>query len=72
MRFHDHVSLAVAWVEMASEAEMTRVFPDPEAAAMPPFGSLCHVRTLVHESLAEDEEIIFERHNHEESHSHGL
>jgi Ala-tRNA(Pro) deacylase len=55
------------WVEMASEAEMTRIFPDSEVGAMPPFGSLYHVRTLVDESLAEDEEIVFEGHNHEEA-----
>ena len=34
---------------------------------MPPFGSLFHVRTLVDESLAEDDEIVFEGHNHEEA-----
>src|SRR5207248_496939 len=55
------------WVEMASEAEMTRVFPDTEVGAMPPFGSLYHVQTLVDESLAEDDEIVFEGHNHEEA-----
>ena len=55
------------WVEMASEAEMTRVFPDCDTVAMPPFGSLYHLQTLVDESLAEDEEIIFEGHNHEEA-----
>jgi Ala-tRNA(Pro) deacylase len=55
------------WVEMASEAEMTRVFPDMDVGVMPPFGSLYHVRTLVDEALAEDEEIVFEGHSHEEA-----
>jgi Ala-tRNA(Pro) deacylase len=55
------------WVEMASEGEMMRVFPDCEVGAMPPFGSLYHVQTLVDESLAQDEEIVFEGHNHEEA-----
>jgi Ala-tRNA(Pro) deacylase len=55
------------WVEVASEGEMTRVFPDCETGAMPPFGSLYNVQTLVDESLAEDEAIVFEGHNHEEA-----
>lgn len=46
--------------EMASEEEMDRLFPDCERGAMPPFGSLYELPTIVDESLAEDEEIVFE------------
>jgi Ala-tRNA(Pro) deacylase len=55
------------WVDLASEAEMDRVFPDCERGAMPPFGSLYHLSTLVDESLAQDEEIVFEAQTHEEA-----
>ena len=54
-------------VDLASEAEMERIFSDCERGAMPPFGSLYHVQTLVEESLAEDEEIVFEGQDHEQA-----
>src|SRR5437868_2607217 len=54
-------------MEMATEDEMERVFPDCERGAMPPFGSLYQLPTLVDESLAEDEQIVFEGQNHEEA-----
>jgi Ala-tRNA(Pro) deacylase len=54
-------------VEMASEEEMDRLFPDCERGAMPPFGSLYHLSTLVDESLTKDELIVFEAHNHEDA-----
>ena len=53
--------------ELASEAEMGRLFPDCETGALPPFGSLYHVQTLVDDSLAEDERIVFEGQNHQEA-----
>jgi Ala-tRNA(Pro) deacylase len=55
------------WVEVAGEAEINRVFPDCEVGAMPPFGSIYHVQTLVDEKLAEDDQIVFEGQNHEEA-----
>jgi Ala-tRNA(Pro) deacylase len=54
-------------VEMASEAEMGRVFSDCEPGAMPPFGSLYHLRTIVDDSLAADEQIVFEGQTREEA-----
>jgi Ala-tRNA(Pro) deacylase len=54
-------------VEMASEAEMDRLFPDCERGAVPPFGSLYHLDTWVDESLAADERIVFDAHNHEDA-----
>jgi Ala-tRNA(Pro) deacylase len=59
--------LGSEWVEMASETEIEQLFPDCERGAMPPFGSLYHLQTLVDESLAEDDRIVFEAHNHEEA-----
>src|SRR5438876_5346675 len=54
-------------LEMAGEGEMDRLFPDCEVGAIPPFGSFYHLPTLVDESLAEDEKIVFEAQSHEEA-----
>lgn len=47
-------------VGLAGETEMDLLFPDCERGAMPPFGSLYHIPTVVDESLAMDDEIVFE------------
>ncbi len=54
-------------VEMANEDEMERLFPDCERGALPPFGSLYQMPTLVDDSLAEDEQIVFEGQTHEDA-----
>lgn len=54
-------------IDLASEAEMDRLFPDCERGAVPPFGSLYNLPTWVDQSLLEDEEIVFEAQNHEEA-----
>jgi Ala-tRNA(Pro) deacylase len=59
--------LGDAHVEMANEEDMDRVFLDCERGAMPPFGSLYQMPTLVDEALAEDDQIVFEGQNHEEA-----
>lgn len=59
--------LGEARVGLATEDEVERLFPDCERGAVPPFGSLYHMPTVVDESLAADEEIVFEGQNHEEA-----
>jgi Ala-tRNA(Pro) deacylase len=54
-------------VELASEEDMDRLFPDCERGAVPPFGSLYQVPTLMDDSLAEDESIVFEGPDHEQA-----
>jgi Ala-tRNA(Pro) deacylase len=54
-------------VGLASETEMDLLFPDCERGAIPPFGSLYHIPTVVDESLAMDDEIVFEGQNHQEA-----
>ncbi|HEY8504993.1 MAG TPA: YbaK/EbsC family protein [Gemmataceae bacterium] len=54
-------------VWLATEEEMDKLFPDCERGAMPPFGSMYHLPTLMDEALAADEEIVFEGQNHEEA-----
>jgi Ala-tRNA(Pro) deacylase len=60
------------WVELASEREMERLFPDCEPGAHLPFGSLYNIPTLMDDSLAEDQEIVFEGQNHEEAYRMSL
>ena len=54
-------------VEIASEDDMEKVFPDCERGAAPPFGSFYDVPTLMDETLAADEQIVFEGQTHEEA-----
>jgi len=54
-------------VELASEDEFEDLFPECELGAMPPFGNLYDMDTLVAESLTENEEIAFDGGTHKES-----
>jgi Ala-tRNA(Pro) deacylase len=54
-------------MELASEDDMQRLFPDCETGAMPPFGSLYQLPTVVDDSLAEDKEIVFENQTHDKA-----
>lgn len=53
-------------VELATEQEFEKLFPDCELGAMPPFGHFYDMDTLVAESLTEDEEIAFNAGTHKE------
>lgn len=46
-------------LELASETEFGDLFPGCEVGAMPPFGNLYDMDVYVAESLAEDDEIVF-------------
>ena len=54
-------------VELASEADIAEHCPDCEPGALPPFGSRYGMKTIVDESLAEDEDIVFEGNTHDEA-----
>ena len=60
-------ALGVSAVELATEEELAQHCPDCELGALPPFGSQYKMQTLVDEKLAEDDEIVFEGNNHNES-----
>ena len=51
-------------VRLATEAELTGLFPDCELGAMPPFGNLYKIPVYVDRSLTEDEEIVFQAGTH--------
>jgi Ala-tRNA(Pro) deacylase len=57
-------ALGATRVELASEPDLKRFFPDCEVGALSPFGSQYGMRTLVDASLTEDEEIVFESNAH--------
>ncbi len=52
---------------LATETEIGRLFPDCEMGAMPPFGNLYGMRTLVDRALAEGEHFFFNAGNHHEA-----
>lgn len=53
-------------VDLASEEEFKDLFPNCEAGAMPPFGSLWDMDVFVDEQLREDEQIAFNAGSHTE------
>jgi len=68
-----HVDLALlksetgaTTVDLATEDEFKERFPDCEAGAMPPFGSLYGMAVFVEESLSRDKEIAFNAGSHRE------
>lgn len=52
---------------LVHESELIRHFPDCEPGAVPPFGSLYGLPTIVDESLAEQAEIVFCGNRHREA-----
>jgi Ala-tRNA(Pro) deacylase len=52
---------------LATEMEMANLCPDCEIGALPPFGSQYGLKTIVDESLREDEYIVFEGNTHAEA-----
>jgi Ala-tRNA(Pro) deacylase len=68
-----HVDLAVLArvsghreLDLATESEIRRVFPDCELGAMPPFGHLYGLPLYLDACLAEQDEIQFQAGNHHE------
>ena len=49
---------------LATEDELSRLFPDCELGAMPPFGNLYHLRVMLDSSLLADERIAFNAGTH--------
>ena len=49
---------------LATETELSRLFPDCELGAMPPFGNLYNMRVLMDGSLLADDKILFNAGTH--------
>jgi Ala-tRNA(Pro) deacylase len=58
---------ATPQVRLATEDEITGLFPDCELGAMPPFGNLYGLSVYVDQSLTEDEEIVFQAGTHSDA-----
>jgi Ala-tRNA(Pro) deacylase len=56
-----------ASVQMATEIEIAEHCPDCEMGVLPPFGWKYGMETLVDESLAQHDEIVFEGNTHRET-----
>jgi len=54
-------------VELASEKEIARLFPDCRVGAMAPFGNLYDLPVYVDKTLTEDSEIVFNAGTHEDT-----
>ena len=54
-------------VELATEREISIHCADCDVGALPPFGSQYNMRTVVDQSLTEDDEIVFEGNTHSEA-----
>lgn len=63
---HLKKALSAEQVELATEQEFEKLFPDCERGAMPPFGNLYDMDVYVAKELAEDEEIAFSAGSHDE------
>ncbi|MGD2075608.1 MAG: YbaK/EbsC family protein [Gammaproteobacteria bacterium] len=51
---------------LATEQELEALFKDCEAGAVPPFGSIYQLETIVDDALAEQSDIYFEAGDHEQ------
>ncbi|MEO7860346.1 MAG: YbaK/EbsC family protein [Nitrospirales bacterium] len=54
-------------VRLATEDEITGLFPDCELGTMPPFGNLYRLPVCVDQSLTEEEEIVFQAGTHSDA-----
>ncbi|MCG6969170.1 MAG: YbaK/EbsC family protein [Gammaproteobacteria bacterium] len=59
-------ALQGATIELATEQEFFKWFPDCEVGAMPPFGNLYAMKVYVAERLTENEDIVFNAGSHSE------
>ena len=59
--------LSAKSVELATEDEVGRLFPDCELGAEPPFGNLYDVTTIMDKSLEKDDHITFQAGSHEKA-----
>lgn len=52
-------AIGVKHLQMLDESELTKIFPDCELGAIPPFGNLYGMETWVDRAVSESEEIVF-------------
>jgi Ala-tRNA(Pro) deacylase len=57
--------LGAADVHLADEDEFAQLFPDCELGAIPPFGSVYQMETIVDDALTHDQQFVFEGNSHD-------
>lgn len=65
--FQLRTDLGRSHLRLASEAEISRIFPDCELGAMPPLGNLCGLPVYVDGSLARRDVIAFNAGTHRDA-----
>ncbi len=60
-------ALGALEARFATELEFAGLFPDCEVGAMPPFGNLYGLPVYCEQSLAEDDEIVFNEGTHQDT-----
>lgn len=61
------LALGLSHVRLASEEELSRLFPDCELGAMPPVGNIYDMPVYLDSSLAAEPEIVFNAGTHREA-----
>jgi len=61
---HVRAMLGVSRLRLATESELSELFPDCELGAMPPFGNLCGLPVFVEGGMATEETIAFNAGTH--------
>lgn len=59
--------LGAELVDLASETEIARLFPDCELGAEPPFGNLYDLPTMMDKALEKDDHILFQAGEHDKA-----
>lgn len=59
--------IGVSNLRLASESELTKLFPDVEVGAMPPFANLYGIPVYIDEHLASQHEVAFNAGSHAEA-----
>jgi Ala-tRNA(Pro) deacylase len=67
VRFDKLAAVVGKPVRLATEEEFSRLFPDCELGAMPPFGGLYNLPVYMDESLVGDEHVIFNAGTHHDA-----
>jgi Ala-tRNA(Pro) deacylase len=67
VKFEKLASVIGKPVRLATEEEFSRLFPDCELGAMPPFGALYNLPVYVDESLSGDKEVLFNAGTHHDA-----
>lgn len=58
-------NLGAKALDIADEKEMSRLFPDCDLGAEPPFGNLYELPTILEKAMEQDREILFQSGTHE-------